>query len=113
MEPFKEYTTIASTEIRKLVYGLILAVFGLAYKDNGITLSGHIFLQIALTLFFLFIFLDILQYFIGARQYYYNVQKEKIWDTVLYFFVFKIFSAIAGLIFCCLSIFDFFEKMIK
>jgi len=108
MSLLKEYTTTVSTEIRKIVFGLILAVFGLAYKDNGIQLSDYLSLQIALALFFVYLILDIIEYLNGARMAYNDKKEKEIETGLLYFFNLKVYLAILGLFFCSMNIFGIF-----
>jgi hypothetical protein len=100
-----EYSTIASTEVRKIVTGLILAVFGLAYTKSGFIISDFLSLQIALSLFFVYLLLDIIHYLYGIHL----EQKKKniieISDKVYPIFILKLSVAMLGLIFCGLNIF--------
>lgn len=108
MSLLKQYTTTVSTEIRKIVFGLIIAVFGLAYKDNGIQLSDYLSLQIALALFFVYLILDIIEYLNGARMAYNDKKEKEIETGLLYFFNLKVYLAILGLFFCSMNIFGIF-----
>lgn len=64
--PFEKYTEIASTEIRKIISGIILAIFGLAFKDNHFDFQTNKSLKYALVLFFIYMLIDLLQYLIGT-----------------------------------------------
>ncbi|PKQ65818.1 hypothetical protein BZG02_02100 [Labilibaculum filiforme] len=107
METLKEYTTIASTELRKVIFGLIATVFGLAYKEQSFNLNGKTLLMIALICFFLYFIVDLFEYIKGAQMAYHFRDQKDITRTTLFFFSIKIFFGIIGLSLCFIHVLFF------
>jgi hypothetical protein len=100
----KTYSEITSTEVRKIVTGLIIAVFGLAYKDGEFMLKEYLSLKIALALFFIYLFMDITHYLYGIKMEREGKSPIEISDKVYRIFIGKLSVAMLGLIFCGLNI---------
>lgn len=104
---FKEYTKIASEELRKIVTGLIIATFGMSFEKDGFKISEHLFLKYALILFFGFVLLDIFQYVFGAYKAKKQVKASAlVVDQSITIFITKIFVAFVGLILCMVHIYN-------
>ncbi|MBN1769275.1 MAG: hypothetical protein JXR50_00660 [Prolixibacteraceae bacterium] len=98
------YSKSVSSETRKIVTALIVAVFGLSYENGVFLIKNNLFLKFALSLFFLHLLLDMCHYIYGLRLKRMGKDNNEIANKVYYLFLAKLIAAMIGLVFCALEV---------